>query len=190
MAKRKNISKTMRFEVFKRDGFTCQYCGRHAPDVLLEIDHIKPVADGGDNSILNLITSCRDCNRGKGKRKLTESVEVGKQFNQLKELEERRQQAEMMLEWREELMRYQERQIDILCREFCGDDSGICVNSSGRLKLKLYIKKYGFDEVLYAVQIARSKYGLDDPAFAFDKIGGICYNRAHGIKWKGRNNEC
>ena len=54
--KRKSISKKNRFEVFKRDSFTCQYCGASAPDVLLEVDHIKPVASGGTNDILNLIT--------------------------------------------------------------------------------------------------------------------------------------
>ena len=37
--KRKSISKKARFEVFKRDSFTCQYCGRTAPDVVLHLDH-------------------------------------------------------------------------------------------------------------------------------------------------------
>ncbi|MCK4795228.1 MAG: HNH endonuclease [Desulfobacteraceae bacterium] len=49
--KRKAISKKLRFEVFKRDSFTCQYCGRKSPDVLLEIDHIKPVSKEGKNDI-------------------------------------------------------------------------------------------------------------------------------------------
>ena len=57
VSKRKTIPKTVRFEVFKRDKFTCQYCGQMAPDVILEIDHIKPVAEGGENDILNLITA-------------------------------------------------------------------------------------------------------------------------------------
>lgn len=68
MTKRQPISKALRFEVFKRDKFTCQYCGRSAPDVNLQIDHIHPVAKGGDNDILNLITSCADCNSGKRDR--------------------------------------------------------------------------------------------------------------------------
>jgi hypothetical protein len=34
--------------------------------VFLEIDHICPIAEGGTNHISNLVTSCRDCNRGKG----------------------------------------------------------------------------------------------------------------------------
>ena len=50
MSERKAISKKLRFEVFKRDNFTCQYCGRMAPDVILEVDHINPVKNGGDNN--------------------------------------------------------------------------------------------------------------------------------------------
>ena len=61
-SKRKNISKKIRFEIFKRDKFTCQYCGQEAPDVVLNVDHINPVKNGGDNNITNLITSCFDCN--------------------------------------------------------------------------------------------------------------------------------
>lgn len=64
-SQRKPVGKRVRFEVFKRDAFTCQYCGAHPPDVLLEIDHIVPVADGGGNEEGNLVTSCVDCNRGK-----------------------------------------------------------------------------------------------------------------------------
>lgn len=47
--KRVPISKALRFEVFKRDSFTCQYCGRSAPEVVLEVDHIVPVSKGGTN---------------------------------------------------------------------------------------------------------------------------------------------
>lgn len=60
------ISKKVRFEVFKRDGFKCQYCGRSAPDVILHVDHINPVSNGGNNDIMNLVTSCSECNLGKG----------------------------------------------------------------------------------------------------------------------------
>lgn len=90
--KRKTISKKLRFEVFKRDNFTCQYCGRMAPDVVLEIDHINPVANNGTNDIINLITSCKDCNRGKGAKVLNESEVLKKQQEQLQELNERREQ--------------------------------------------------------------------------------------------------
>ncbi len=60
-----SISKRTRFEVFKRDGFACQYCGQHPPAVLLEVDHINPKSAGGPDDFNNLITACRDCNSGK-----------------------------------------------------------------------------------------------------------------------------
>ena len=68
---RKPISKKMRFEVFKRDGFSCQYCGATPPKVILEVDHIDPVALGGGDEMDNLITACFPCNRGKAANELT-----------------------------------------------------------------------------------------------------------------------
>jgi hypothetical protein len=65
------MSKKLRFDVFKRDAFTCQYCGSHPPAVVLEVDHMLPVASGGKNRMDNLVTSCFDCNRGKGASLLT-----------------------------------------------------------------------------------------------------------------------
>ena len=44
MPPRKILSKNMRFEVFKRDKFTCQYCGKKAPDVILNVVRIKDIA--------------------------------------------------------------------------------------------------------------------------------------------------
>ena len=64
------VGKTLRFEVFKRDGFTCQYCGSRPPDVVLELDHIDPRAAGGGDEVINLITACFDCNRGKSDKRL------------------------------------------------------------------------------------------------------------------------
>jgi len=55
----------LRFETFKRDNFTCQYCGRHAPQVKIVADHIIPVSKGGETSMNNLITACEECNLGK-----------------------------------------------------------------------------------------------------------------------------
>lgn len=66
MSKRPAISASVRFDVLKRDRFTCQYCGAGAPDVVLHVDHKEPVAHGGKNHSQNLITACRDCNLGKG----------------------------------------------------------------------------------------------------------------------------
>jgi hypothetical protein len=64
--KRKATSKKLRFEVFKRDYFTCQYCGAQPPAVILVCDHITPVKEGGETTADNLLTACESCNQGKG----------------------------------------------------------------------------------------------------------------------------
>lgn len=69
-----SIDSSKRFRVFKRDNFTCQYCGAKAPHVVLEVDHIHPVSKGGTNDIKNLITSCHTCNRGKKSMLLSDPV--------------------------------------------------------------------------------------------------------------------
>ena len=66
------LSKARRFEIFKRDSFTCQYCGQHPPEVTLQVDHVEPRALGGSDDELNLVTSCVDCNAGKHARRLTD----------------------------------------------------------------------------------------------------------------------
>jgi hypothetical protein len=65
-AKRKGLSKRLRFEIFKRDGFKCLYCGATPAQKVLRVDHVKPVAEGGGDEPTNLVTSCFDCNAGKG----------------------------------------------------------------------------------------------------------------------------
>jgi hypothetical protein len=55
-----------RFLVFKRDQFTCVFCGRSGLGVRLEVDHKIPLSKGGSNRIENLQTLCFECNRGKG----------------------------------------------------------------------------------------------------------------------------
>lgn len=71
---RKPISPRTRFEVFKRDEFTCRYCGRKSPDVVLEVDHIVAVSAGGSDDPINLATSCWECNRGKSDVPLSQTM--------------------------------------------------------------------------------------------------------------------
>lgn len=65
MSKRDSLSIKLRFEVLKRDHFTCAYCGAHPPNVQLRVDHVWPVAKGGPTTLGNLVTSCFECNAGK-----------------------------------------------------------------------------------------------------------------------------
>lgn len=60
----------IRSEVFVRDDFTCQYCGKRGGR--LECDHIFPRSKGGLSTLDNLQTACRPCNQSKGAKLLSE----------------------------------------------------------------------------------------------------------------------
>lgn len=177
--KRKDLPKSIRFEVFKRDSFTCQYCGRMAPDVVLEVDHINPVANGGTNDIINLVTSCKDCNRGKGKKLLSDNSVVRLQQEQVKELAEKMEQLEMLIKWRKELSNFDDMQIDMV-DDIIDSSTAHTLNENGRKTILKIIKKYGINEVCDAASIYVDRY------FDYDKceftrglgtISSICENR-------------
>ncbi len=57
-----------RRNVFKRDHYTCQYCGQQPGVNELTIDHIVPRAQGGQSTWTNCVLACVDCNRRKADR--------------------------------------------------------------------------------------------------------------------------
>lgn len=180
MNKRINITKKLRFEVFKRDSFTCQYCGRKAPSVVLNVDHINPVKHGGKNDILNLITSCFDCNSGKKDRLLSDKSVVEKQQLQLEEINEKRQQMQMMLIWRDELNKLETTQIEVIINAINSHMRKFSVKESFASTAKSYLKKYTLEQVLDAIEISANKYLIsdkkEDSENYINKISGIAKN--------------
>ena len=175
----RSLSKKTRFEVFKRDSFTCQYCGKSAPDVVLEVDHITPVSEGGDDDPMNLVTACFDCNRGKGARALSDDSAMAMRKAQLDALQERREQLEMMQEWQRMLM---ESEFDgvALVQEAISRLTGYEADEQGERHLLSLIHKFGLEEVREAAMIAFTQYDVETSSgweYAFSKLGGICYNR-------------
>ena len=68
---RRLMTKKLRDSVKSRDNYTCRYCGNSThiePNLLLEVDHIVPVAKGGCTVEENLQTLCWKCNRSKGSK--------------------------------------------------------------------------------------------------------------------------
>jgi len=163
---RKCITKKLRFEVFKRDYFKCQYCGLSAPDVLLEIDHINPVSKNGKNDILNLITACRDCNRGKGADLLNENETFKKQMEQMKELQEKREQLKLLVKWRKELENIEKEKIKAIEDYWC-EQTDFVFSKSGIMKIKNLLKLNSIETICDAIDIAIQKYSK------FNKDGEI-----------------
>jgi 5-methylcytosine-specific restriction endonuclease McrA len=63
--------KLARREIFRRDNFTCQYCGKRSGE--LTVDHIIPRHLGGQHTWSNVVTACAQCNHRKGGRTLAEA---------------------------------------------------------------------------------------------------------------------
>lgn len=59
------LSCGLRWKILHKYNFTCQYCGRKAPEVILEVDHIVPLSKGGKYIEDNLTLACKECNIGK-----------------------------------------------------------------------------------------------------------------------------
>jgi len=57
-----------RFNIFARDGNTCQYCHKKLPRTELNLDHVIPRSRGGMSTWENIVCSCHHCNRRKGGR--------------------------------------------------------------------------------------------------------------------------
>jgi hypothetical protein len=154
MAKRKALSTKLRFEVFKRDSFACQYCGAKAPDVVLHVDHVNPVKRGGKNDLLNLVTSCAPCNGGKGANPLDDKSVMVRQQDQLAQLQERREQIDMMLAWKEGLADIDLHAVNQLLALWHKRTVGWRMNATSVQDLRIWARKYKATAILDAMHQA------------------------------------
>ncbi len=159
---RKPLSKRVRFEVFKRDQFKCQYCGGAAPDVLLTIDHVQPQSKGGANDILNLVTACSGCNSGKSAISLSDDSAVKKQRAQMKLLAEKREQLRMLVQWRDGLADLDNEQVTILTNKVNERLTAYeqHLNPSGIEMVRAWLKRFGFSAALHGIHQATAS-GVD-----------------------------
>lgn len=154
---RKSLSKKIRFEIFKRDRFTCQYCGASAPDVVLNVDHVQPVAAGGSDDFSNLTTACFSCNNGKGARELGQSHLPSS--TQPAILRAKREQLDMLLEWQRETDAAEAAAAHKLAARWRELAPGWVMSAECvRSKLTPMLRKYGATEVAKAMQSAASQY--------------------------------
>lgn len=175
-AKRKAISKKVRFDIFKRDGFKCMYCGAHPPSVLLHVDHIRPVADGGGNEDSNLVTSCEPCNLGKGARLLSDiptglaekALAVAEREDQIKGYQKVMQSKRLRLDKEAWSVMH------ILTEE-------TTVSRDWMNSLRMFIDKLGVYEVMEAMEIATAK-SLRTEQKIWSYFCGICWNKLRKLE--------
>lgn len=178
MAKRKNLGNSARFKVFQRDGFRCQYCGRTPPAVVLQVDHIIPVAEGGGNEESNLVTACSDCNHGKNARIIDASTVPRDYVAMAQDAKAKREQLAAYRRHLEALRWEMERAIDFVGEQFFGENLTWSYenNQDRRGQVERFINLLGLEEVARAARIAQSKVYYDTKRFSY--FCGVCWNRA------------
>jgi len=177
------VGNKIRFEVFKRDSFACQYCGRTPPGVILEIDHVVPRSAKGKDTIDNYLTSCRECNRGKGKHSLTKIPQSLKE--KTVDLEER----ELQITEYTKLLKTKDRRTNLFIKRFYKHLAALgCYESKDRfpaVTLKKFFERLPETEVIEAIDISWHK-NLDErdtysPYRLSKYFYGICWNKIKGV---------
>jgi len=165
------VSTRKRFEVFKRDAFTCQYCGQRPPDVVLHVDHVIAVANGGSSGMENLVTSCATCNLGKHAVPLT-SIPDAPAFPS--DLAERRKQLKAYTAWQNEVRTFEQQQLDRVIAHWETNNSPLPLHQ--RRLLPGMIKRLGEDAVLEAMDIATSS------GYGWRYACGVMWNRINPLR--------
>lgn len=146
-ASRKPISKRLRFEIFKRDGFRCLYCGATPLQSPLHIDHVEALANGGTDDPANLVTACAACNLGKGAVPLDD-----RPLSVPEDQVEQPDQIRAYLGYQRELMKAKAAVAEALAdhwRSCCGYEPTVeLLASFGR-----WADKFGFEKIAEAISI-------------------------------------
>jgi hypothetical protein len=173
--KRKSLSKKVRFDIFKRDAFLCQYCGNHPPSVVLEVDHIHPVAEGGSNDPDNLVTACFDCNRGKGASRLDAvSMPLAEKAALVLEREEQIRGYHEIME--RQRIRIEEDVYSVVER-YEELTPGYTLTEQSVLSVKKFVKALGVHAVIENLETAISHKRANQP---FKYFCGICWRQIRG----------
>lgn len=175
MTTRKAISTRTRFEVFKRDGFKCLYCGRTPPAVLLHVDHIIPVCSGGDNSRDNLATSCDKCNLGKAGVSLT-AVPKSLQDRAAESIEREKQVKALAKALRAEKDRI-ERDAWEVAELFIANYQLDGIRKDWLQSIIGFIQRMQTPDVVASMQFALAKRGHSSRDYAFRYFCGVCWGK-------------
>lgn len=171
------ITKKIRFEVFKRDGFKCAYCGKEPPLVVLEVDHIDPKSKGGKDEINNLLTACFDCNRGKRDVPLTKIP--GQLIENIEVLQEKEDQLIAYRKFIKKIEKREMKDIEEVNNIYSDGYPGWQFNDKFKLSIKTFLRSLPKHIVIGAMTQAIAKFTANTPQnrdAATRYFCGICWN--------------
>lgn len=182
---RENLKKGQRFDILKRDLFTCQYCGRRPPNVILHVDHILAVVLGGGSSDDNLVTSCSDCNLGKSDKPMDRVLSPIPLS-----IEGRKEKLDQLAAYQqflaEESLVY-EKMVDKVCIRWAVRDGQDENAESWSLPWELegaarkFVKMLPMDGIFEAIDIAFDRYPKAVHHYRFKFFCGICWKKYRDI---------
>ncbi len=137
---RVGLSKKLRFSIFARDNFTCRYCGQQSDQVKLVLDHVIPIAKGGTNDEVNLITACEACNQGKAAKLLSQAAPTeADRLRMAQECNEQRGLAEKSLQ----AIRERKQMLQIVADMWCEIRGQTQVDTPTIRTIHRYVEEYG-----------------------------------------------
>jgi hypothetical protein len=144
--------------------------------VILQVDHIVAVANGGSNGQANLATACQECNSGKSAVPLS-SVPPSL-FKQRKATQERRAQADAYSAWLRESFAATERDVDEIADLYAEHvlEQGWTLSSSARSSVRMFLESLPKERLVQAVLLT-SGAAPKDP---FRYFCAVCWNWIKG----------
>lgn len=175
------VTKKLRFEVFKRDGFQCAYCGKTPPEVSLEVDHVQPKSKEGKDDINNLVTACFNCNRCKS------NIELDKIPNKLSDnLEILKEKEEQLKEYRKYVLKIRKRieaDVNKVEKEFQIYFPTLSFTDSFKSSVKTFLESMDLYDVIDAMNKACLYLPKSNDALRY--FCGICWNTIRDQKGEG-----
>jgi len=132
-----------------------------------------------------LITSCKDCNRGKRDIPLDENSILEKQRKQLEDIQERKEQLEMLFDWKKNCDNFDNYSTNLLSEYIESKISPYTLNETGKANISKLLKKFDLEELFKAIDKSEEVYlrydkeNLLTPESVenfMNKIGGIATN--------------
>jgi hypothetical protein len=173
------LGQKKRFTVFQRDNFTCVYCNRSTPEIVLQVDHVIPKSKGGTDDIVNLATSCFDCNSGKSNRDLSQ-VPISVQESLLRE-KERIKQIKLFRKYQLEVIKYQDDSIEKIgtywFNQFLEKDKWL-FGGARRQSIKIFLNKLPISKIFEAMDITFQRIGIPRTEYDEEQFRYFC-----GVVW-------
>jgi hypothetical protein len=179
-AKRKSISKRVRFAVFSRDGFTCRYCGATSEKAQLVLDHIEPVSKGGSDESENLVTACEPCNAGKSDKSV-ESAAVNESHRLA--LAQEMQEQKAALAAAKAASEARNRISQEICNYYCELRGVESIHKDCLRTYASFVHKHGVEAVFGWMELAAGR--LNERASDVDFIRYVCGIRRKQMKDAG-----